>query len=113
VKHFQTYLSEGETAKVLRYHQREIARLIDSQMQEQFWEETSGYETKINAGFTELKPSVYTVSAGDPGTTVCAARQEQHGEVPVRGLLARNRKLLESSQAGFDRSLCCSRTISP
>ena len=47
VAHFESYLSEGETGKVLRYHQREIARFIHSQMQEHFWEETSGYETKI------------------------------------------------------------------
>jgi type III restriction enzyme len=59
VKHFESYLSEGETAKVLRYHQREIARFIHAQMQDHFWEEPSGYETKINAGFTELKPSAY------------------------------------------------------
>ncbi|MDP9052212.1 MAG: DEAD/DEAH box helicase family protein [Acidobacteriota bacterium] len=65
VKHFGGYLSEGETAKVLRYHQREIARFIHAQMQEHFWEEIGGYETKINAGFTELKPSAYTVSAND------------------------------------------------
>jgi len=57
VKHFDNYLSEGETAKVLRCYQREIARFIHSQMQDHFWEEASGYETKINAGFTELKPS--------------------------------------------------------
>jgi type III restriction enzyme len=65
VAHFESYLSEGETAKVLRYHQREIARFIHSQMQEHFWEDPGGLETKINAGFTELKPSAYTVSAND------------------------------------------------
>jgi type III restriction enzyme len=65
VKHFDSYLSEGETAKVLRCYQREISRFIHSQMQEHFWEEASGYETKINAGFTELKPSAYTVAAND------------------------------------------------
>jgi type III restriction enzyme len=65
VKHFQGYLSEAETAKVLRCHQREIARFIHAQMQEHFWEEVGGYETKINKGFTELKPSAYTVSAND------------------------------------------------
>jgi type III restriction enzyme len=65
VKHFQGYLSEAETAKVLRCHQREIARFIHAQMQEHFWEEVGGYETKINKGFTELKPSAYTVSANN------------------------------------------------
>ena len=40
VKHFEGYLSEGDTAKVLRCHQREIARFIHAQMQEHFWEES-------------------------------------------------------------------------
>ncbi len=65
VKHFQTYLSEVDTGKVLRCYQREIARFIHAQMQEHFWEEASGYETKITKGFTELKPSAYTVVAND------------------------------------------------
>lgn len=65
VKHFESYLSEGDTAKVLRCYQRDVASAIHSQMQQHFWEEPSGYETKINAGFTELKPSAYTVSASD------------------------------------------------
>jgi type III restriction enzyme len=34
-------------------------------MQAHFWEEPNAYETKVNAGFTELKPSAYTVSASD------------------------------------------------
>lgn len=34
-------------------------------MLKHFWEEASGYETKINAGFTELKPSAYTVGANN------------------------------------------------
>jgi type III restriction enzyme len=34
-------------------------------MQKHFWEEAGGYETKINAGFTELKQSAYTVVKGD------------------------------------------------
>jgi type III restriction enzyme len=52
VKHFESYLSESDMAKVLRCHQREIARFIHAQMQNHFWEEASGYETKISAGFT-------------------------------------------------------------
>jgi type III restriction enzyme len=65
VKHFESYLSEPETVKVLRYYQRDIARFIHVQMLQHFWEEASGYETKISAGFTELKPSAYTVAAND------------------------------------------------
>jgi type III restriction enzyme len=34
-------------------------------MERHFWEEVGGYETKVNAGFTELKQSAYTVGAGE------------------------------------------------
>jgi type III restriction enzyme len=66
VKHFQTYLNVEGTRKVLRCHHRDIARFIHSQMQEHFWEEASGYETKVMKGFSELKPSAYTASANEP-----------------------------------------------
>ncbi len=38
VRHFQTYLSEEETRKVLRCYQSDIARFIHSQMQSHYWE---------------------------------------------------------------------------
>ena len=66
VQHFRSYLSEDETRKVLRFHQKEIARFIHVQMQDHYWEEAVGYEVKISKGFTELKPSAYTVSATEP-----------------------------------------------
>jgi type III restriction enzyme len=66
VKHFQTYLSVDATRKVLRCHQREIARFIHAQMLEHFWEKPSGYETNVTAGFSELKPSAYTTAANQP-----------------------------------------------
>jgi type III restriction enzyme len=62
VKHFQSYLSEAEMRRVLRCYQRDIARFIHSQMQEHFWEEASGYETKVTKGFSELKSSAYTAT---------------------------------------------------
>jgi type III restriction enzyme len=66
VKHLETYLSEIETKRVLTCYQRDIARFIHSQMQEHFWEEVGGYETKITKGFTELKPAAYTAATNDP-----------------------------------------------
>ncbi len=66
VKHFRTYLSEDEAAKVLRYHQREIARFVHAQMQEHYWEEAVGYEIKVSKGYTELKDSAYSQSAKEP-----------------------------------------------
>ena len=35
-------------------------------MQNNYWEEAVDYEVKISKGFTELKPSAYTVSAQEP-----------------------------------------------
>lgn len=65
VKHFLTYLSEGETRKVLRCFQRDIARNIHSQMQEHYWEQAAGYEVKVTKGFTELRRSAYTAGEKD------------------------------------------------
>ena len=65
VKHFHSYLSEDEAAKVLRYHQREIARFVHAQMQEHYWEEAVGYEVKVSKGYTELKDSAYSQSANE------------------------------------------------
>jgi type III restriction enzyme len=66
VRHFQGYLSPEDTQKVLRLHQREIARFIHSQMQNHFWEETVEYEVKISKGFTELKESAFTTREEPP-----------------------------------------------
>lgn len=68
VRHFRSYLSEEDTRKVLRCYQRDITRFIHAQMQEHYWEDASGYETKISKGFTELKDSAYTLVAGQPLT---------------------------------------------
>jgi type III restriction enzyme len=65
VKHFRAYLSEDDTAKVLRCYQRDIARFIHSQMQEHYWEDEVGYDVRISKGFTELKSSAYTAVAGE------------------------------------------------
>ena len=66
VGHLLTYLSDEEADKVLRLHQRDIARFIHAQMQEYYWEEDVDYEVKISRGFTELRPSAYTASTQEP-----------------------------------------------
>jgi type III restriction enzyme len=55
VRHFRSFLSEEDTGKVLRLHQREIARFIHVQMQHHYWESPVDYEVVITKGFTELK----------------------------------------------------------
>ena len=66
VAHFRGYLSEEDARKVLRCYQRDIARFIHVQMQAHYWEDAAGYEVKISKGFTELKPSAYTLTAEQP-----------------------------------------------
>jgi type III restriction enzyme len=66
VRHFQSYLSEDETRKVLRCYQRDIAKYIHVQMQEHYWEEAAGYDVEIKTGFTELKQCAYSAAAAEP-----------------------------------------------
>ena len=62
VRHFKSYLSEEDARKVLRLHQREIARFIHVQMQQHYWESVVDYEVVITKGFTELKQTAYAQS---------------------------------------------------
>jgi type III restriction enzyme len=62
VRHFQGYLAEGDLHKVLRLHQREIARFVHAQMQDHYWEDEVEYEVKISKGYCELKDCAYTAS---------------------------------------------------
>ncbi|MFN0149678.1 MAG: DEAD/DEAH box helicase [bacterium] len=66
VRHFRAYLSEDDTRKVLRCHQREITRLIRSQMQPHYWEEADGFEVQVRQTFTEMKRSAYKQTVGEP-----------------------------------------------
>ena len=67
VRQLRGYLpDENETRKVLRCHQREIARFVHAQMEEHYWEKATGHEVQIRKGFTELKPSAYTATAAEP-----------------------------------------------
>ena len=66
VRHFQSYLSEDETRKVLRCRQKEIARFVHAQMQEHYWEDAVEYKVVISKGFTELKETAYSYSKSEP-----------------------------------------------
>ncbi len=65
VRHFLGYLTEDEVRKVLRFHQKDVAKFIHVQMQKHHREEAAGYEVKISKGFTDLKQSAYTAAAED------------------------------------------------
>jgi type III restriction enzyme len=64
VRHFQSYLPDEEVWQVLHHHQKDIAGFIHGQMHKHYREETSGYEVRVSRGFTELKPSAFTVNYG-------------------------------------------------
>ncbi|HAT9649057.1 TPA: type III restriction endonuclease subunit R [Legionella pneumophila subsp. pneumophila] len=66
VNHFRSYLPENEIPRVLSCYQRDIARFIHSQMQNNYWEDVVDYDVVITKGFTELKTSAYTQSESDP-----------------------------------------------
>ena len=66
VSHLRSYLSADDVRKVLRLHQREIARFVHAQMQKHFWQDTDvDYEVVVTRGFTALRPSAYTAAAGE------------------------------------------------
>jgi type III restriction enzyme len=65
VQHFNSYLAEDDTRKVLRCYQRDIAKFVHVQMQEHYWEDAAGYDVNISKGFTELNPSAYSALAGE------------------------------------------------
>jgi type III restriction enzyme len=66
VSHLCSYLAADDARKVLRLHQREIARFVHAQMQKHFWQDTDvDYEVVITRGFTALRPSAYTAVAGE------------------------------------------------
>lgn len=67
IRHFRTYLSEEDTKKLLRFHQRRVADFIHAQMQDHYWEDEGvDYQVTIRGGFTELKRRSYTQLAGEP-----------------------------------------------
>ncbi|MEO8409720.1 MAG: DEAD/DEAH box helicase family protein, partial [Propionivibrio sp.] len=68
VQHFEAYLSEEDTRKVLRCYQRDIARFIHAQMQEHHWVSDYEDEVIVSKGFSELKQSAYTYSVQEPPT---------------------------------------------
>ena len=62
VARLTSYLSPEDAERVLKLHQRDIARLVHAQMSDHYRENEVDYETKITAGFTELKSSAFTIS---------------------------------------------------
>ena len=64
VNHIRGYLPEEDISKVLKYHQREIARFVHAQMLDHYWEETTGYEVVVTSGFSPIKDSAFSSLAG-------------------------------------------------
>jgi type III restriction enzyme len=84
VKHLRSYLSESEVRNVLDHNRRLIAQELHVQMQAHFWERATGYEVQVSRGFTELRPSVYTLQ---PGQSVRDIRTTVEEPSRIRQLL--------------------------
>ena len=65
VRHFESYLGEDEVPRVLSVHRRQIASFVHAQMLAHYWESAIDYDVIVSRGFTELKPSAYTIAAAD------------------------------------------------
>lgn len=62
VRHLRTYLDEEQARRVLRVHQREIARFVHAQMQDHAWADPVEHEVVVRQGFTELEECAYSVT---------------------------------------------------
>ena len=65
VSHLQSYLPAAAVERVLQFYQRELARLVHSQMQAHRWEKVERYDAKVTHGFTPLVESAFTAAAGE------------------------------------------------
>lgn len=66
VEHLRSYLADNdEVVNVLQYHQQTLVKLIHSQMQDHFVEDTTGYEARVTKGFRTLRANSCTTSASE------------------------------------------------
>ena len=67
VAHLQSYLSDAdEVRNVLDLDRQLIAKNIHAQMLSHSYESATQYVVEVSRGFTALRPSTYTVAAGQP-----------------------------------------------
>ena len=66
VQHLQSYLPDSDAVtNVLWHHERALAELIHTQMEQHYDEGQTIYEAKITKGFTRLRENNYTKPAGE------------------------------------------------
>lgn len=65
VAHLRSYLPDEDALNnVLRYYERQLAKNIHTQMQDHYWEKSSGQEVKVLKGWMALKECPYTAEQG-------------------------------------------------
>ena len=80
VAHLRSYLPDADAVEnVLQYHEKHLAQLIHSQMQDHYEEQATDYEVTVSKGFKTIEPMTYAVAAGEAPRhfrTTVANRQE-------------------------------------
>ena len=64
VRHLRSYLQESEVLNVLDRYRRHIAKEVHAQMAAHFVEHATEFDVRVSRGFTELRPSVFTLGPG-------------------------------------------------
>ena len=93
VEHLKTYLPDNDAVlNVLQYHQRKLAALVHTQMQDQYWEHATDYHAHVSKGFFTLRPDTYAPASG---------WRRRHFRVPVHD----PQRIRRMTFAGFRRCL--------
>lgn len=66
VAHLRTYLKdEADVLNVLQAHQKALVHFIHGKMEQHYHESATAYEATVTKGFTTMRPSTYTMPAGE------------------------------------------------
>jgi type III restriction enzyme len=85
VKHIQSYLSsEDDVRNVLQYHQKELVRLVHTQMNQHYVETATEYEVKVAKSFQRLTSSSAEIEVGKAARDF---RQPVDEKLLIRGMV--------------------------
>ncbi|AWM10760.1 DEAD/DEAH box helicase [Bradyrhizobium symbiodeficiens] len=107
VMHLLATHPEDGARKILRLHQREIARFVHAQMQSHFWQDVEvEYDVVVTRGFTGLRPSAYTAIEGEaPLDYKCSPADKSNMSKYLFGGFSRCLYAIQKFQSDAERKL--------